>query len=359
MSPSFFARVGLAITSPRRALALAADRTHPGRSGTDLFIVIVLALVATQLRGLFAAAWLSVAVQVGLGVRAVIQVLTRALTVELAFLVVGALLLWLAAGKRRDLGRAFDLACVAALPLLFVDLAATLVVRTFELEVPGVVGFALSGGSYAWAGILIALAVRPAREPVSAVPEAPPEVVRRARAAGWGVVGLLAAGAIVQTVWIARHSDSMRPMTQGDSAPAFALPTITSGGTLGAAVSLPDLHGKVIVLDFWATWCGPCLKAMPKLDVLARTHPDVVVLAINLDDAGAASTIWKERGYRIQLLADDGQVSQRYGVSTIPHSVVIDRGGVVRLVARGTTTQLDATVRALLAEQIRAEQIRK
>ncbi len=349
----FPARIGLAVTSPRRALALAADRTHPGRSGTDLFLVIVMMLAATELRGLFAAAWLGVAAHAGLGVRAVIQVLTRALTVELAFLVIGALLLWVAAGKKRDLGRTFDLACVAALPLLFVELAATVVVRAFDLAVPSGLSLVLSGISYTWAGILVALALRPAREPVATVAAPPAEVVRPARAVGWGVIALLAAGTLIQTVWIVRRTDTMRPMTQGDPAPAFALPAITSGGAPGAPVSLAELRGKVVILDFWATWCGPCLKAMPKLDMLARTHPEVVVLAINLDDAVAARALWDARGYLIRLLADDGHVSERYGVSTIPHSVVIDRTGMVRLVARGNTTQLDSTVRALLAEQIR------
>jgi thiol-disulfide isomerase/thioredoxin len=353
VSLRFPARLGLAITSPRSALSLAADRTHPGRSGTDLFLVILLMLAATQLRGLFGAAWLGFAADAGLGVRASIQVLTRALTVELAFLVIAALLLWLAGGSRRDLGRAFDLACVAALPLILVDVAATVVVRAFELAVPGAVGIALAGVSYAWAGMLVALALRPAREPATAVAAPPAEVIRPARAAGWAVLALLVAGVIVQTVWIARHTESMRPMTQGDPAPAFVLPTITAGGAPGARVSLPALRGKVVVIDFWATWCGPCLKALPKLDALARRHPDVAVLAINLDDPAEARRLWDERRYRIELVADDGQVSERYGVSTIPHSVVIDREGIVRMVARGNSSQLDATVDALLAEQIR------
>ena len=199
----------------------------------------------------------------------------------------------------------------------------------------------------------MALALRSAREPVAPVTAPPVQVVRPARVAGWGVMALLAAGTIIQTAWIVQHTETMRPMTQGDPAPAFALPSITAAGAPGAPVSLAELRGKVVVLDFWATWCGPCLKAMPKLDLLARTHPEVVVLAINLDDAEAARTLWDARGYLIRLIADDGQVSQRYGVSTIPHSVVIDRNGVVRMVARGNTTELDATVRALLSEQIR------
>jgi len=353
VSPGFPARLGLAIIHPRWALALAADRKHAGRSGTDLFLVIVMTLAATELRGLFGAAWLGVAVHAGLGLRAGVQVLTRALTVELACLVIAALLLWLAAGKKRDLGRAFDLACVAALPLLLVELAATVVVRAFELEVPGLVGLALAGVSYAWAGGLVALALRPAREHAAGGPAPPAEVIRPARGAGWGVVVLLAVGVIVQAVWIARHAESMRPMTQGDPAPAFALPSIGPGGVAGASISLPELRGKVVVLDFWATWCGPCLKAMPALDTLARSHPDIRVIAINLDDPAGARALWDARGYQLRLVADDGHVSERYGVTTIPHSVVIDREGVVRMVARGSTTQLDASVRALVAEQIR------
>jgi thiol-disulfide isomerase/thioredoxin len=227
-------------------------------------------------------------------------------------------------------------------------------VRSLEASVPAVVGIMLSGASYAWAGVVLALALRPARHPSgAAVPAPPAEVIRPAHAAGWGVIAVVMAGLIVQTIWIVRHTDSMRPMTQGDPAPAFALKTIGPAGELGTPISVPSLHGKVVVLDFWATWCGPCLKAMPHLDLLARNHPDVAVLAINLDDAGAARALWDERKYRVQLVADDGEVSQRYGVTTIPHSVVIDREGVVRLVARGTSSQIDVTVRALLAEQIR------
>jgi len=352
VSPRFPARLGLSIVSPGRALALAADRRFAGRSGTDLFFVILMMLAATELRGLFGAAWLGVAVHAGLGLRAVVQVLTRALTVELAVLVIAALVLWLFAGRKRDLGRAFDLACVAVLPLLFVELVATVIVRAFELEVPAAASVVLAGASYAWAGGLVALALRTAREHAAGGPP-PTEVLHHARRAGWGVIVVLAAGVAVQAVWIARHAESMRPMSQGDPAPAFALPSIGPGGVHGAPLSLGALRGRVVVLDFWATWCGPCLKAMPKLDTLARNHPDVTVVAINLDDPALARALWDAHDYQLQLVADDGHVSERYGVSTIPHSVVIDRAGIVRLVARGSTGQLDATVRALLAEPIR------
>ncbi|MBA3818797.1 MAG: hypothetical protein H0X17_07890, partial [Deltaproteobacteria bacterium] len=156
-SAGWLARLGMSIVRPRWALAIAGDRRHAGRSGTDLILVILVVLAATQLRGLVGAVWLAKDVEVGLGLRAAMQLLTRSLTVDLAFLVLGALVLWAGAGAKRDLGRAFDLACVAALPLLLVDLVATAVVRGLDATVPMPIGWALAGLSWGWAGALLAL----------------------------------------------------------------------------------------------------------------------------------------------------------------------------------------------------------
>src|SRR5262249_40348206 len=117
--PRFGGRLGLAIAHPRWALTVAVDRKHAGRSGSDLIAAIVLLLAATQLRGLATAVWLGSSVDLGLGMRAALRVLTGTLTIDLALLVLGALVVFALAGARRDLGRACDLACVAALPLLF------------------------------------------------------------------------------------------------------------------------------------------------------------------------------------------------------------------------------------------------
>jgi thiol-disulfide isomerase/thioredoxin len=136
-------------------------------------------------------------------------------------------------------------------------------------------------------------------------------------------------------------------MTTGDPAPAFALPRIDATGKLGERVTLAHTRGKVTVLDFWATWCGPCLAAMPRLEKLARSHPGVAVLAINLDDAAAARAVFNEHGYTMTLLVDDDDVRDRYGVSSIPHTVIIDRAGVVRHVVRGNATDIVALVDAI------------
>lgn len=345
---SLVGRLGLAITSPRAALAVAADRKHAGRSGSDMIAMIGLLLLATQLRGLFAAAWLGTVAGPGLGLRGVMHVLTRTLTIDLGFLVVAAIVVFAASGAKRNLGRAFDLACVAALPLVFVDLAATVLVRVADVEVPRGAGIAFAGVSYLWAGALVALAV------MRAAPEPGPETIVRARRAGWGVVALAAVGTVVQGAWIARNLDLMRPMNDGDEAPVFALPAIGPRGVLGAPVSLAETRGKVTIVDFWATWCGPCLRAMPALDALAARYPnDVAVIAVNLDDAAEARALFDERRYRMGLVFDDGHTSERYGVTTIPHSVVIDRAGVVRLVHRGGGTAVELEVTKILAEQIR------
>ena len=347
-----FARFGLAIAHPRWALTVAADRDHAGRSGSDLIAAIGLLLVGTQLRGLATAAWLGSAVDPGFGMRAALRVLTGALTFNLVLLVLGALVVFALAGARRNLGRAFDLACVAALPLVFVALGADVVVRTAGLaEVPTAVRWLLSGVACGWMGTLIALATRPARIAPARVPAPPPEVVAPARRLGWALAAVVVLGIAVQAVWIARHLELVKPMKTGDAAPALALPQIGPDGKLGDRLTLAATRGKITVLDFWATWCGPCLASMPRLEKLARAHPDVAVVTINLDDPVAARAVFDGHGYTMALVADDGDTSQRYGVSSIPHTVIIDRGGVVREVVRGTGTDLAASVEAARAPE--------
>ncbi len=340
---SLLARLGLAIAAPRAALAIAGDREHPGRSGSDLLLAIVVVILVTQARGLIGAAWLGIAVEPMLGVRAAIQSLTDALAVDLGFLVVGALVIWAAAGPRRDLGRAADLACVAVLPLLVVDLVGTIVVLAFELEVSRALMSALSMVAFTWTGILIALACLEVRRK----DPQPPAPVSLARKAGWGILAIVLAGLVVQTVWVVRYLDRMRPVVDGDIAPAFKLPRIAAKGALAEPFALEDARGKIVVLDFWATWCGPCLKAMPKLEAFQRKHPDALVITINIDDPAEARAIFDEAGYTLMLLAGDPPTSDRYDVGAIPHTVVIDRSGIVKRVVRGGKIDLEREISAL------------
>src|SRR5262249_51253034 len=195
----------------------------------DLIRLIALLLLATQLRRLFAAGWLGVAVDLSFGFRALTQVLTEALTVDLALLIVGAFVLWAVAGPKRNLGRAFDLACVAALPLVYVDLTATVVARTFDLWVPGALGVVLAVVSYAWLGGLLVLAALLERGRIAvARPGA------AARRTGWVVIAIAITGIAVQSVWLAQNLHEGRPLPAGGRAPALAPPADGRGGHVRA-----------------------------------------------------------------------------------------------------------------------------
>jgi thiol-disulfide isomerase/thioredoxin len=329
------ARYGLAIVDPRAALAEARRRDQAGRSGSDLLALIVVLLAAAHLRGLVAAVWMGARVDAGMGVRAVVGVLADALAIDFTFLALAALALYAAAGRAREVGRAFDEACVAVLPLIFVELVSTVVVRGLDLEVPLGVAWLLAGVSYAWCGGMVALGAMHR----TAVPR---EAAAGERRAGYGVLAVAAIGVALQVGYIATHIEDLRPMTTGDDAPTLALPRIDAAGKLGAPITLADQRGKVVVIDFWATWCQPCLQSLPALDRFARAHRDVVVLSVNLDDPAGARDIFDANHYAMTLVADDGDTANRFGVSAIPHLVFVDRAGIVRDVIRGGGADLAA-----------------
>ena len=341
------ARIGMALARPRWALALAGNRRNAGRSGSDLVMLLLALVVVSQLRVLIGAVWLGAALDLGLGARGVMHVLAGGLTVDLAFLVIGALVVWAASRGRQPLGRAVDLACVAAMPLVVVEHGAGMLLQAADVMAPPTVAFALWGLACGWAAALLALAARTPR--VLTVPMPPAADVRPGRVVGRVLVALVVVALGAQTVWVVRHLDWVKPVGAGGRAPVVALHEITQAGTLGPVHAWPT--GKVVVLDFWATWCGPCVHALPHLQELATRHAsDVEVLAINIDDAEAARALFARLGLTVALLADDGPTSQRYGVREIPHTVVIGRDGTVRVVLRGgRPADLDAAVAAAVA----------
>ena len=132
------------------------------------------------------------------------------------------------------------------------------------------------------------------------------------------------------------HAGSVRV---GDAAPPFSLPD-----RAGERVALADLRGRVVCLDFWATWCATCKSALPALDALARRpgFEDVRFLAVNIDkDKELADRFVAEKlaGVKLTLLHDGGgALLARYGASGMPALYLIDRDGVVRHVEAGYDT---------------------
>ena len=342
---TWLGRIGLALVRPRTALETAGRREHAGRSGSDLVGLLALLVIAAQLRSLVGAIWLAVAADAGSGIRGVLRVLTQSLTLELAAIGVAGGVLWLLAGARRDLGRAFDLACVAIIPLVVVDNGASIVRGVVDSPVPTWLRWSVIGVGLAWASLLVILGVPVARALDGSPGDLGPPTVPRA--VGLVIVTVAAIGVGAHGIWIATHLDWMKPVETGDRAMPIALPRIEPDGSLGGVTS--PTPGKVVVLDFWATWCGPCLKALPGLDRLARSWGDgLEVLAINMDDPEAAATWFAQRGFVMTLLADDELTSGRYGVREIPHTVLVDTDGTVLGTYRGNASAIHAAVDKLM-----------
>jgi thiol-disulfide isomerase/thioredoxin len=101
----------------------------------------------------------------------------------------------------------------------------------------------------------------------------------------------------------------------------------------GKTVRLSSYRGKVVVVNFWATWCLPCREEMPALQRVAASEPDVVVLEVDLMEPGdKARSFLDSLGLdRLQPVLDsDGATARRYGVLTLPSTFFIDRDSVVR-----------------------------
>lgn len=119
-----------------------------------------------------------------------------------------------------------------------------------------------------------------------------------------------------------------RPARAAGGAGAGALaPDFVLKDPQGKEHRLSDYRGKVVVLDFWATWCGPCQLAMPGLQKLHEKHPTAVVLGLNCWEDGDPSAFMKDKGYTYGLLLKADEVASKYGVSGIPAFFVIGKDG--------------------------------
>jgi len=120
------------------------------------------------------------------------------------------------------------------------------------------------------------------------------------------------------------------------SAPAtdFSLSSLA-----GQPVSLSQFKGNVVLVNFWATWCGPCQQEMPLLDQMYKKYKPagLTLLGVNVDkEAPAVKELLARKPVSFPVLLDpENSVSRSYHVADMPSSVIIDRKGVVRYVHRG------------------------
>jgi cytochrome c biogenesis protein CcmG/thiol:disulfide interchange protein DsbE len=168
-------------------------------------------------------------------------------------------------------------------------------------------------------------------------------------------VGAAAAPLLLLAVWgaLLLAGPTAPPMVRiGDPAPAFVLADLD-----GNPVSLADLRGRPVIVNFWASWCGPCVEEVPLLNAAAAAHEGdglAVVGIVFRDRSEAARDFLARMGATWPAAMDPGEaVATRFGIISPPDSFFIDRGGVVvsRQIGQLSAADLDRGLAQILGEE--------
>ncbi len=157
-----------------------------------------------------------------------------------------------------------------------------------------------------------------------------------------GVMSLLILGSAFVAVWL--QSSKYEPLTVGNVAPDFELPDLED-----QTVRLSDFRGKVVFLNFWATWCKPCREEMPSMEILYKNFgkDGLVILAVSIDRVTTKKDIppfVKSLNLTFPILVDSwGQTDKPYKLMGVPETYIIDREGVLhqKIIGPRDWTRLD------------------
>lgn len=153
---------------------------------------------------------------------------------------------------------------------------------------------------------------------------------------GLAVLVLSSSGAAQQSGLPILSPSARALLREGAPAPEFTLETLD-----GRPVALSDLRGKAALINFWASWCPPCLEETPALiaayDELKRTNPNIEFIGIGTNDDRANLEKFAENNRIPYIIVEDpdGKVSDAYGVLGMPTTVFIDGSGIVRRIWNG------------------------
>ncbi len=147
------------------------------------------------------------------------------------------------------------------------------------------------------------------------------------------------------------------PAPTGAVAGNSAAPDFTLPSSSGSNLRLREQRGQVVMLNFWATWCGPCRREMPQLNrIYGKYKPaGFLLLGVNVDeDSANARGLATKLGVQFPVLFDTKQsVSRLYDLSTMPSTVIIDRDGRVRYVHLGYKDGYEDTYEKQVAELLK------
>ena len=118
------------------------------------------------------------------------------------------------------------------------------------------------------------------------------------------------------------------PSARGEAAPDFVLPRMGGG-----EVSLEDLRGKTVLIDFWATWCPPCVLEIPELNAFYETHREhgveVLAIAVDVDQPEELATWSAEKGIQYPVAVGNLDVAGLYGAEMFPMHVLVAPDGTI------------------------------
>lgn len=127
--------------------------------------------------------------------------------------------------------------------------------------------------------------------------------------------------------------------------PKPTIPEIAPGFTVttldGDTITLSDLRGSPVVLNFWATWCGPCRSEIPAFSRFAKAHPEVPVLGLSVDKTSPSKVrhTVREWGISYPVAIISGALQNKYDISTLPTTVIINPDGKVHKIHVGTMSE--------------------
>ena len=130
----------------------------------------------------------------------------------------------------------------------------------------------------------------------------------------------------------------------------FIAPTFSLTDLKGTKVKLDDYKGKIVMIEFFASWCAPCQMLAPELQHLHEMYKNkgLIVLAVSLDEgrdaASAVSSFVKEHGISYQVLMDDGQARKDFGVFSLPTSFIIDKQGAIKSKHQGFLPDMSKSI---------------
>ncbi len=160
---------------------------------------------------------------------------------------------------------------------------------------------------------------------------------------------LLTLGLCIGWVFLLPHCSKEGKAPSPALAPDFTLKTLD-----GQEMTLSKLKGKVVLLDFWATWCAPCRAAIPHLINLQKTYQEkgVEVIGMNMDkgDVETVRRFVKSMDIPYPIMLTPEEVSRNYGVTGLPTTILIDKEGRIRQKLLGFTSEISKQITSTIVE---------